>query len=181
MDPGDHGLTPLQGIWSTGVWHGNGASSPGQIRWRRGTRTSDSAACGGAVRSRRARRWAVLKFLNSLTVAGICKAPGSVNRLTEAIPLKARLTITFRQKQLKKSPPLIFLPALVKIVVVVWRQDQMCKPFDHSSRYFGFFSGIVGFCCFVSVFFSCCRCCTELGGWPVCQSSGEYSLVLVIM
>ena len=86
-------------------------------------------------------------------MAGICKAPGSVNRLTEAIPLKARLTITFRQKQLKKSPPLIFLPALVKIVVVVWRQDQMCKPFDHSSRYFGFFSGIVGFCCFVSVFF----------------------------
>jgi hypothetical protein len=85
-----------------------------------GSMARGDAGGGGATRSKRARRWAPKQahrwdlgffcFFNSLTVAGICKVPASQNRLTVAdratASVKARLTVTFVPRRLRKLPRL---------------------------------------------------------------------------
>jgi hypothetical protein len=98
---------------SGGSGRGRDRSSVGC--WHRGSRQRKRVAGGLA-----SRLWGLFLFFNPLTEAGICKAPASVKRLTEAgkatVSVIHGLTVTFGRRRMllpvsdnEKRPPRLSL------------------------------------------------------------------------
>jgi hypothetical protein len=102
--------------WICAGGHVSGPPFPGQIQRQLGAGTPDP--CGDAAATVGPRGagelagglWAFFCFFNLLTMAGICTAPASVNRLTEVVGqpprLRPPLTVTFGPRRLVCPPRL---------------------------------------------------------------------------